>query len=299
MLRDNPNRAEIIRAADGILRAADVTDFPTPETEVIEAARLHRGEDDLFAEETIAEAPAYLRKTIRALRGKVHAVLDRRCREVYVNPEITNRGRRRFRAFHEVGHSILPGQNRPAYADNRQTLSPFTRLGDERDANQVSSEIIFQRERFTEMANQYEVGMAAVVELAALFEASIQASLRRYVEFHRLPVACVVLELSPNRPGGLLRRYEAICSERWEESFERPDCWPPFLDKAVFPWIGHVRHAGEMPVEWEGHWPDRDNRMRTLQVEAISNSYKLLVLLWRPQRQVLKRRRRLVLADGS
>jgi hypothetical protein len=54
-----------------------------------------------------------------------------------------------------------------------------------------------------------------------------------------------------------------------------------------------------MPVEWEGYWPDRDNRMCTLQVEAISNSYKLLVLLWRPQRQVLKRRRRLVLADGS
>jgi len=302
MLRDNENRDEISRASKLILQRAEVCDqLPTPIEAIIAAADLTRGDDDLFADETIAEAPSYLRKAVRRLMGKgmIHAVLDRRRRKVHVNPEITNEGRRRFRALHEVGHSILPGQIDPAHADNASTLSPRTRLIWERDANQTSAEILFQQERFTEMAAQYQVGLGAVVELAAMFQASTHAALRRYVELHRLPLAAVVLNPSPASAELLaLRRDEAICSPSWEQRFERPDCWPRMLEAQVFPWVATARHAGGfVPVEWEGFWPDRDNEMSPLCAEVISNQYKLLALLWRPTRQVLKRRRELVLPD--
>lgn len=303
MLRDNENRDEILRASRSILLRAEVGDrLPTPVEDVIAAADLTRGDDDVFAEETIAEAPAYLQKAIRRLmgKGKIHAILDRRRRKVHVNPTITNEGRRRFRALHEVGHSILPTQNDPAHVDNSKTLSPYTKILWERDANQTSSEILFQQQRFTEIAAEYEVGLGAVVELAEMFKASIHAALRRYVEFHRLPLAAVVLNPSPTNAGFLaLRRDEAICSPSWEQRFERPDCWPRMLEAGTFPWVTTVRHAGAGLVKWEGRWPDRENEMLSLRIEGMSNHYKLLVLLWRPKRQVLKRRRELVLPSAA
>ena len=301
MLRDLENGDEVVRATERLLRLAEVRDqLPTPVDDLIAAADLRRGDDDLFRDSTIDEAPTYLRSAIRALRGKVHAVLDRRRRKVFVDPSITHDGRRRFRALHEVGHAILPSQNAPVHADDYSTLSWLTKVEWERDANQAGSEMIFQRERFTRMANEYEVGLAAVTELANLFGASIQASLRRYAEFHRLPIAAVVLDVSPC--GGepeAYRRYEAICSPSWKGSFERPDVWPRTLDETLFPWVTGARRAALGPVEWEGRWPDRDTVMVPMRAEIISTTYRLLVLLWRPRRQVLKRRRTLVMPEAA
>lgn len=293
-----------MRVSRLLLERAEVGDrLPTPVEDVIAAAELTRGDDDLFSSETIAEAPSHIRMAVRGLlgRGKIHAVLDRRRRKVHVNPAITNSGRRRFRALHEVGHAILPSQNAPAHADNERTLSPATKIVEERDANQASSELLFQGRRFTEMAAEYEVGLGAVVDLANIFETSIHAALRRYVEFHRLSLAGVVLDPSRvNIEALALRRNEAICSPAWEKRFERPDCWPKVLEAEIFPWIRVARHAGSFtPVTWEGRWPDRDSRMTPLHVEVISNQYKLLALLWRPKRQLLKRRSELVLPSAA
>jgi hypothetical protein len=301
MLRDPDNSEEVVRASERLLRLAQVRDqLPTPIEDLIAAADLSRGDDDLFQDSTIDEAPAYLRSAIRALRGKVHAVLDRRRRKVFVDPGITHEGRRRFRALHEVGHSILPSQNAEAHADDNSTLSWLTKIEWERDANQASSEMLFQRERFTRMAHEYEIGLAAVTELADLFGASIQASLRRYAEFHHFPVAAVVLDVSPcGREPEAYRRYEAICSPSWEEGFERPDVWPRTLDESVFPWVTGARRAALAPVEWDGTWPDRDNAPVPLRAEIVSTSYRLLVLLWRPRRQVFKRRRTLVVPEAA
>ncbi len=302
MLRDLANREEVLRASESLLRLAEVGDrLPTPVDDLIAAAGLHRGEDDLFAAATIDEAPSHLRKAIAALSGKVHAVLDRRRRQVYVNPEITHSGRRAFRALHEVGHDILPSQNKPAHADDRFTLSWQTKVRWERDANQTAAELLFQRERFTQMAAEYEVGMASVTELTQKFGGSLHSGLRRYVEFHRAPIAAVVLDLSPiGLEPEVYHRREAICSPAWEERFERPDRWPTRLDASSFGFVEGARRANLLPlVEWEGRWPDREDRAVRLKAEIVSNSYQLFVMIWRPQRETLKRRRRLVLPNAA
>jgi Zn-dependent peptidase ImmA (M78 family) len=298
VLRSLDSREEVICASERLLRATGVGDaLPTPVEDLIAAADLSRGGDDLFEDSTIEEAPAYLRGAIRKLRGKVHAVLDRRRRRVYVNPAISHVGRRRFRALHEVGHAILPSQNDPAHADNAQTLAWLTRVVGERDANQVASELMFQRERFTEMANEYEPSLAAVVELSQLFGSSIQASLRRFAEFHRLPVAATVLDISPvGIEPERYKRYEVVCSPSWETRFGACDWWPEILDSTVFDFVSGARLANTVPlVEWEGRWPDRENSPVAVRAHVISTTYYLLVLVWQPRRRLVRRRRELAL----
>jgi hypothetical protein len=301
MLRDLDSNDEVVRATERLLRLAEVRDrLPTPVEDLIEAAKLTRGDDDLFDDRTIDDAPAYLRSAIRAVRHKIHAVLDRRRRLVYVDPSITHDGRRRFRALHEVGHAILPSQNADVHVDDSSTLSWLTKVKGERDANQAGSELIFQRERFTRMATEYEIGLATVAELAGYFGASIQAGLRRYAEFHHRPVAAVVLNVSPcGREPEAYRRYEAICSPAWERTFERPDTWPRTLEETVYPWVTGARLAANAPREWNGQWPDRDNTMAPVRAEIMSTSYRLLVLLWQPRHEFLRRRRTLVMPDAA
>lgn len=300
MLRDLGNSEEVVRASQRLLKLAEIGDrLPTPVEDLIAAAGLHRGSDDLFADDTIEEAPRHLRDAIRSLRGKVHAALDRKRRAVYVDPNINHEGRRAFRALHEVGHDILPSQNAPAHGDDAYTLSWLTKVQWERDANQVAAELLFQRERFTGMAGEYETGLGAMVKLTQNFGGSLQAGHRRYVEFHREAVAGVVLDVSP-RPTGpeAYRRYEAVCSPAWEARFGRTDSWPTVLEARAFGFLGGATRANAWPrVDWEGKWPDLDNTMVPVRAEIMSTSYRLLVLLWAPQRGLF--RRRVILGDSK
>ena len=303
MLRDLSSRDEIVAASERLLRAAQVRDdeLPTPVDRLLEVAKLSRGSDNLFADETIEQAPAHVRDAIRKLRGKVHAVLDRRKRTVYVDPAISHDGRRRFRALHEVGHAILPSQSDPAHADDARTLSWLSRVEDERDANQCAAELLFHRDLFTRMATEYEPSLGAVTELGDLFGASYQAALRRFAEFHQTPVAAVVLGVSPtSRDPEVYKRYEVACSPAWEKLFERPECWPRSMDEISFPFVSGARVSNIWGrQDWEGTWIDRDSRPVEIRGQVMSTTYRLLLLLWKPQRQLVRRRRELGLASAA
>lgn len=67
----------------------------------------------------------------------------------------------------------------------------------ERQANFGAAELLFQNTPFDEMAADYEIGIAAIVDLANTLGASYHAASRRYVEGHRVAVAGLVLETSP------------------------------------------------------------------------------------------------------
>lgn len=299
MLRDLASEGEIVAASERLLRLADARGrLPTPVQGLVTAAGLSDSDEMPFDESVLRRAPAHLADAVRrlGLRRKVHAMLDRRERLVYVNPEIQHEGSRRFRALHEVGHDILPSQQQLAYADNAQTLSWLVRLGQEQHANQVAAELIFQRELFRRMAAEYEIGTATVIELADRFGASYHATLRRFAETHRAPVAGLVLDHSPCASEPLsFRRREAICSSAWETRFGRPDAWPPVLQAPVFGFVSAAGRAALWQTTADGDFrlPARDNEIRELRVSAFSNSYRLLVLIWEPQRERLKRRRKL------
>jgi hypothetical protein len=299
MLRDLAAEDEIAAASERLLRAADARGrLPTPVEDLVEAAGLTPSDELPFDESVLKRAPAHLADAVRrlGLRHKIHAMLDRHERLVYLNPDIQQESRRRFRALHEVGHDILPSQNRPGYADNALTLSWSAHSASERDANQTAAELLFQRELFRQIANGYSIGMAAVIELADLFGASYHAAFRRYTETHQALTAGIVLDHSPCSADPLsFRRREAVCSASWERRFGRPDSWPTVLSAPAFGFVVEAREAAMWQSKTAGElrFPDLGNELRGLSVEAFSNTYRVLVLLWEPRRETLRRRRRL------
>jgi hypothetical protein len=286
--------AELKLEAERLLRAADVGGrLPTPVDDLVAAAGLTRGADDLFSDHVFARAPRELRDAVRGLIGRVRAMLDRREKEVYVSPDITHMGRRNFQTLHEVAHEILPWQSALAYADDDARLSWTTRIEFERQANQTSAELLFQRALFTTMAADYEIGMAAIVELSDMFGGSIHAAFRRYVETHRAPLCGVVIDCTPWRTEPLAHvRREGVASRAWEEQFVPPAHWPKILERSTYTWLERARNAhlwGSATTQWRQ--TSRKEQVHALNVELFSNSYSLLVLIWLPQRERLKRRR--------
>jgi hypothetical protein len=298
VLEDLPSHQDIARLTDRLLRQAGAYGrLPTPVGDILAAAELVEAPQTFLSASSIAEAPAHLRGILSRISGKVHAVLDRRTREVHINPATDLAGQQAFKRLHETSHDLFAWQHvddgRNGFADDLWTLSPKTHILFEREANQGAAELLFQRDRFATVASDYAVSSGAVIELAERFGSSIHAAFRRYVETHHGAVAGVVLGARPceREPLGFARK-EAICSDAWRTRFEDPAVWPRVLRATPFAFVDQARACaglGSPAGEWQ--YLDRNNETTALQVEAMSNSYRTFVLIWLPQRERFKRRR--------
>jgi hypothetical protein len=298
VLEELDNAGEITKATERLLAAADVRSrLPTPVDDLVAAAGLEEPEESILSESMLRRAPKHVRDAVAPLKFKIRALLDRKARQIHVATGIEHHAQREFKRLHEVGHDILPSQRKLAYADDHKTLSWLTSLRFEQAANQAAAELLFQRELFRQMAADYQIGMAAVVELAEMFGGSIHAAFRRYIETHHSPMTGIVLDPSPVRRLPLAyHRREAVHSVAWAQHFSPPRCWPSVLEAAKFPFLAAADQTptGAASPRLEVTWPTLDGEPTRLVVESFSNSYRLLVLLWRPRREVLKRRRVLV-----
>lgn len=295
------SREAIREACRSLLARAAVKDeLPTPVETIVAAANLEFGSDDLFADETLQRA-GDIGEKVKALRGKLNALLDRRERLVYLNPEIQLLGRRNFHALHEVGHHWLDWQRDLIYVDDQFTLSLRTHITQEREAHAAASDLLFQCELFDRLAAEYRIGMAEIVELSQMFGASRHATFRRFAEQHRAPVAGIVLQRSPRTVSPLVfGREDAVASLAWREKFERPSRWPKLLSLDAYPFLAEIARLDmeEPPIRFTTTLSDLEGTPHELSGELISNHYKLLVLLWVPQRERLSRRRSLA-PEGS
>jgi transposase-like protein len=303
VLDDLDSAADIARLTDRLLRQADAYGrLPTPVSDIIAAANLSEASHTFLSENSIAAMPAHLQGVLRRVAGKVHAVLDRKTREVHINPAIDLPGQQAFKRLHETSHDLFPWQCIDAgaigYADNELTLSPRTTIVFEREANQRAAELLFQRDRFAEIAAEYATSCATVVELAGRFGASRHSTFRRYIESHRGVLAGVVLDVSPAGTAPLaFRRREAISSAAWRDRFEDPLVWPRVLCADTFAFVEQTRVCAALAAGGTWRHPDLNNEMTTLNAEAMSNSYRSFVLLWLPRSGRLRRRR--VLAQAA
>lgn len=298
MLEDLPSHEDIARLTDRLLRrAAAYGRLPTPVADILAAAELVEAPQTFLSASSIAQAPAHLRGILTRMSGKVHAVLDRRTREVHVNPAADLSGQQAFKRLHETSHDLFTWQHvddgHNGFADDQWTLSPKTKILFEREANQGAAELLFQRDRFAAIASDYAVSCGSVIELADRFGSSIHAAFRRYVETHRGGVAGVVLATGPcEREPLAFTRKEAICSDPWRQRFEDPATWPQVLRADPFGFVEQARAcAGFGPPDGDWRYPDRNNEIVTLKVEAMSNTYSTFVLAWLPRRERFKRRR--------
>jgi hypothetical protein len=256
----------------------------------------------MFAELVLGEAPEHLRRPMRKLKFKIRALLDRKTREVHIDPSIDNPGQVAFKTLHEVTHDLLPWQSELGYADDDGTLSPSTRRLFEWQANVGAAELLFQRTLFSDAANEYAIGLGAVFDLAGQFGSSRRAALHRYAETHRVAVAALVLDLSPVSPETLAyRRYEIVCSKSFAAEFGSAILWPRVLRSPPYTFVeaaGAARASSEV-VSSQLLLPDRNNVSRELIVELSSNSYNLLVLVWLPRRERGRHRRIVVVGKAA
>lgn len=294
MLTDLDSGEEIARITEHLLREADAAGrWPTPVDDLVAAANLQEPRESPFDASILARAPRYLRKAVELVGGseKIRALLDRRERTVHVAPTIDNKGRRAFLRLHEVTHDLLPWQSELAYADNAATLSWQTQRLFEREANQGAAELLFQRDRFRRIAAEYAIGMAAVIDLANRVGASLRATLRRYAEGHSAAVCGIVLEASPLKRDPLTyRRLEISQSAEWTRRFGSN--WPTILEAQAFPFLTFV--ASPFGANATVPFPDVNLETPGIRVESHSSRFGVLVLLWLPRREILKRKRTLV-----
>jgi hypothetical protein len=309
VLEDLEGAPKIIAAAERLLAFADARGrLPTPVDDIVAAAQLTEPAQSLLADEAINDAPRHLREKIARLKGKVKAVLDRRTKEVHLHPEIHIVGQRNFNRLHETSHNIFDWQTELAYADDNHTLTwaPEHRANLDRqweqEANQGAAELLFQRDLLTEMAAGERIGFVSIVDLSERFGASIHATFRRVVETHHGALAGVVVDESPTIGSPITyRRYEAMHSRRWLDRFGPVNTWPKFMPVTSYPFLDHLhRRLQAQDGRTELAWPDVNGDAVSIHAEYFNNSYRVLILLWVPQREFLKPRRVLVTpAPGS
>lgn len=122
---------------------------------------------------------------------RLRAALSLRDRTIVTHSGLDTK-RCRFSILHEVGHFILPEHRDRLFLDTDETLSWWAKVRLEKEANAMAADLIFQGDRFTRESLDYPVSCSTVTDLAPKYGASIESTMRRYVERHDLPCAVIV-----------------------------------------------------------------------------------------------------------
>lgn len=188
-------KKDIEKISCEILRGSKSFDvFPTPIDQIISYTELI-----VSKEVDVSKIHSdYFSKATDALRralSKVRGVLDRKERTIYLDLS-QKKPKLGFVKLHEVGHDVLPWQNKvhDILDDDDDSLNPETHDDFEAEASYFASATLFQNDRFLSELDKLSLEIESPMHLAKLFGASVHASLRRYVEYSKNKCALVVLE---------------------------------------------------------------------------------------------------------
>lgn len=260
-----------------LLDAGALGRLPTPVDDLVAASRLSEAGESLLSDSALARAPQYLRVAIQGFRHKVRAVLDRREREIHLDPALGIEGKRNFVRLHEVVHDLAPWQAELVEVDGDLQLSPEANAIFEREANVGAAQLLFQHGLLGKVAGQYDVGMLTITDVCRTFGGSIRATAREYARSHRRPVMAIVLDLSPLSLDPLrVQRREMTRSAAWTEVFG-PTLWPAVLDQRTAAWLadavvtdrGTIRAGCTNLIDVAG-------ATRVIDYEFINTSYQLI-----------------------
>jgi Zn-dependent peptidase ImmA (M78 family) len=186
-----PAREEVVEA---LLDEAGATKLPTDEDKILDFLDLKQLSFDFMHE--VDFLPKQGTKT-----PEIRAALSLNDRLVVTQSGL-NEKRKRFGIFHEIGHFISEEHRRKLFnvnvhADTDATLSWWTKIRMEREANEIAAELLFQGQRFTKESLDQPTSVKTVLQLAPQYGASYESALRRYTERHLLPVALIVSDQVP------------------------------------------------------------------------------------------------------
>ena len=275
-------RPHVARYARGALQAAGVLGvIPTPLEEVGTALKLTTPQE-LF---DLGDLPPDLARRLRRLFGKVRGAFAVRERIIYLDAEQLP-PQCRFVYGHEMGHDALPWHTEAYYGEDRRTLNPDTRDELEAEANAFSADLLFNMDAFTDRAHSTRPGLVPALELAATFDTSRHAAIRRYVGDSPRPCALLILgryvEYHEGQPALVVLR--SIESASFRDRYGPIDCCFPKsipIPQSNIAKDAHLalRGAGRTPVTVGETTADTSRGKIRLDYEVYSNTYFCFVLL--------------------
>lgn len=167
-------------------------ELPTDEKKLLKFLGLQQLSFDFMHELNFLETPE---RPLGELRAAIHFA-----EKVIATQTGMGEKRTRFALFHEVAHCVLPEHNESFFVDTDHTLSWWSKVRFEREANRFAADLLFQGKLFSEEALSLDTSIKTVLRLAPKYGASYEAALRRYTEDHVMPCALIVFD-KVNRGG--------------------------------------------------------------------------------------------------
>jgi IrrE N-terminal-like domain len=212
----------------------------------------------------------------------LRAALSKNEKVVAIHSEL-NEKRGRFSTLHEIAHFILPEHHERLFLDNDETLSWWSRVRLEREANQIAADLLFQGRKFALEAIDQPLSWRTVLDLAPKYGASYEAAGRRYVEGHVLPCALVVYDKIAKTnevdfEEDLYRLQYARVSRPFQKQFFRNLQSDP--NKFSSPDLYRPQYWGEI-TEKELVVGNHEHSKWRFDTEVFSNGYKIFQLIKR------------------
>ena len=135
--------------------------------------------------------------------------------------------RAKFSVLHEIAHYVLPTHQQALYVCDEKGLGLRETCGNtfEFEANSLASDLLFKGELFTQEANSWNICARNINRLANQYQASREATARRFVEKNVRPVMLIVFKkrsprdsLDTEAPLEWVSRY-SVASERFKNEY--------------------------------------------------------------------------------
>lgn len=202
-LRADYLELEMPELAEHLLREiGQIGDAPTNPTSLLDYLKLQFATVDLAA-------------LLPGQKKQPRGVLSYADRIIGVDASLTTQAQRaRFTTVHEVGHYVLPNHQNDLYVCDEKDLSFEAMIETEKEANAFAAELLFKGDQFTREANDCEITAESVKTLALRYDASFEATARRFVE--RNARACSLAVFAPAPGGGVIDTSRA---GRWQHRY--------------------------------------------------------------------------------
>jgi Zn-dependent peptidase ImmA (M78 family) len=261
---------ETLLAESGVTRK-----LPTDEQNLLRFLGLKQLSFDFMAELGFVDGED---QPVRNLR----AALSRNEKVVAIHSNLRET-RGKFSTLHEIAHFILPEHHEKLFLDNDDTLSWWTRLRLEQEANGIAADLLFQGRRFESEAVGSPLSWQTILKLAPQYGASYEATARRYAERHVQPCALVVYDKITKTnevdfEEDLYRLQYTIASKPFQKQFFRRLHGDPNRFPASE--LYKPKYWGEV-TEKEFIVGNDDHSKWHFETEVFSNGYKIFQLIKR------------------
>ena len=230
---------------------------------------------------------------VTALWKKVRGFFRYDDRVFYVDPT-QHRHQQTHLTYHEAYHAIDPVHKENSYlihVDTDETLAPWVKSKMEMEANLGASLIRFQGDRFRREGRDLPTSMETICYLADRFDASIHATLRRYVEDDHDTCIMLVFNAQPKitslgEPFYTLRYY--LPSVAFERQFNI--LWPDALHPDH--WMFHIVNGAKprKPSFEERDLRDSYGSVIPVVAQGFHNTYEILTFVYRRPKRTPKTR---------